>query len=97
MSDWAGQAADSVEKVVVLVRDRAVVPAQKVSRGIVYGLLAAAFLVPALILVAIFVFRLLTYIPGGGAWLAYLILGGICVLGGTLCWAKRGPRLDLRE
>ena len=97
MSDWASQAADGVERVVVLVRDRTVAPAQKVSRAIVYGLLAAAFLVPALILVAIVVFRLLTYIPGGGAWLAYLILGGICVLAGALCWARRGPRLDLRN
>lgn len=97
MSDWASQTADGIEKVVVIVRDRTVVPAQKVSRAIVYGLLAAAFLVPALILVAILVFRVLTYIPGGGAWLAYLILGGICVLAGALCWTRRGPRLEARD
>ena len=96
MGDWASQATDGVEKVVVIVRERAVVPAQRASRAIVYGVLAAAFLGPALVLGAILAFRVLSYIPGG-AWAAYLILGGICILGGALCWSKRGPRLRVRD
>lgn len=95
MGDWASSATDGVERVVVVVRDRAVAPAQRVSRGLVYGLLATAFLGPALVLAAILAFRVLTYLPGG-AWVAYLILGGICVVAGALCWSKRGPRLRIR-
>jgi len=94
MSDWASQAADGIEKAAGVVRDRAVVPAQKASRGIVYGVLAASFVGLALVLAAIMAFRALTYLPGG-AWVAYLILGGICVIAGLLCWSKRGPKLEV--
>lgn len=93
MADWPDQATDGVERVVVLVRERTVVPAQRAAIGIVYGVLAAAFLVPALILAVIGVFRALTYIPGG-VWVAWLILGGIFVLAGLLCWRMRGPRSE---
>ena len=91
MADWSDQATDRVERVVVLVRDRTVVPAQRAAKGLVYGVLAAAFLIPALILAVILLFRVLTYIPGG-VWVAWLILGGIFVLSGLLCWRMRGTR-----
>ncbi len=96
MADWSDQATDGVERVVVLVRERTVVPAQRVAKAMVYGVLAAAFLVPAAILAVISVFRVLTYIPGG-VWVAWLILGGIFVVGGLLCWRMRGSRPEPKQ
>jgi hypothetical protein len=90
MTDWTSDAADTVERVVGTVRDRTVGPAQTVARTIVYGLLAAFFTVTALLLGAIFVFRLLAIaLP---IWAAWLVLGGICVLAGGFCWSRRSAR-----
>jgi hypothetical protein len=91
MSDWPVQAADAVEQFVTTVRDRTVTPARAVAKGVVYGLLTVLLVLPAVILAAIAAFRLLTYIPGG-VWVAYLILGGIFVIGGGFCWLRRGAR-----
>ena len=43
LSDWTTQAADAVEKAVVLVRDKTVVPAQQGAKVVVYGFLTAFF------------------------------------------------------
>ncbi len=53
MSDWTTQAADAVEKAVVLVRDKTVVPAQQGARVVVYGFLTAFFALTAFMLVTI--------------------------------------------
>jgi hypothetical protein len=90
MSDWTTEAADTVERVVTTVRDRTVVPAQKVARAVVYGLLAGFFVITALLLLAIMVFRLLSIaLP---VWAAWLIVGGISVIGGAFCWSRRSAR-----
>jgi len=90
MSDWTTAAADTVERVVTTVRDRTVVPAHKVARAVVYGLLAGFFVITALLLLAIMVFRLLSIaLP---VWAAWLIVGGISVIGGAFCWSRRSAR-----
>ena len=87
MQDWTEQGADIVENVVVTIRDRTVVPARTAAKGLVYGLLAACFISLALLVLLIGAFRLLNVaLP---VWASYLVLGGICVAGGTLCWVKR--------
>jgi hypothetical protein len=92
MSDWTTEAADRIEEVVATVRDKTVVPAQNVTRAVVYGLLAAFFVATALILLSIAAFRALdAYLPGKVYW-AYLVLGGIFVIGGGLIWAQRSPK-----
>ena len=53
VSDWTTQAADAVEKGVVLVRDKTVVPAQQGVRYVVYGFLTAFFALTAFMLVTI--------------------------------------------
>ena len=53
MSDWTTQAADAVEKAVVLVRDKTVVPAERGARFAVFGFLTAFFALTAFALVAI--------------------------------------------
>jgi hypothetical protein len=90
--DWTIDAVDRIEDVVATVRDRTVVPAQNVTRAVVYGLLTTFFIVTALILLSISIFRALdVYLPGEVYW-AYLVMGGIFVLGGAFCWAKRAAK-----
>ncbi len=89
MSDWTTDTVDRIEEVVATVRDRTVVPAQNATKAIVYGMLVAFFVVPALILLGIGSFRALdAYLPGKVYW-AYLVVGGIFLIGGTFCWTRR--------
>ena len=87
-SEWPSQAADTIERVVGAVRDKTVVPAQRATRAVVYGLLTAFFLVVAVTLLVIGAFRGLVVLTDR-VWLAYLICGGILVLGGGFCWSRR--------
>jgi hypothetical protein len=91
MADWTTQAADAIENAVSTVRDKTVVPARKATKAVVYGLLASFFVATAAIMALIALFRVLVVITGE-VWAAYLIVGGIFVIGGTFCWAKRAPR-----
>jgi amino acid transporter len=87
--DWTTDAVDNIERVVTTVRDRTVTPAQNLTRAIVFGLLTAFFVLTALTLLFIGVFRLVdVYVPAG-VWATYLIFGGIFVAAGTFCWARR--------
>ena len=86
--DWPAQAADALEQAVVLVRDKTVVPAQKATKVVVYGLLAGFFVFTAATLLVIGLFRGLVILTGE-VWLAYLICGGILVLVGAFCWTRR--------
>jgi Putative Actinobacterial Holin-X, holin superfamily III len=90
VSDWTTQAADAVEKAVVLVRDKTVVPAERGARYFVYGLLTAFFALSAFILVTIMVFRVLVIaVP---VWAAWLIIGGIFIVAGGFCWTLRSRK-----
>ena len=87
MSDWTQQAADAVEKAVVLVRDKTVLPAQQGTKVVVYGFLTAFFALTAFMLVTILLFRVLVIVVP--VWAAWLIVGGIFLLGGAFCWSRR--------
>lgn len=87
--DWPSDAAAAIERVAETARDRTVRPAQAVTKAIVYGLLVAFFAASALVLVAIVIFRALTYAMA--VWAAWLVLGGIFAAGGGFCWTKRSP------
>ncbi len=63
--------------------------AQRVTRAIVFGLLTTFFVMAAVALFSIGMFRFVdVYLPAG-VWAAYLIFGGIFVVAGTFCWARR--------
>jgi hypothetical protein len=87
MSEWTSQAADTIEKTVVAIRDRTVKPAQQAARAVVYGVFAACCALTALLLVTIVAFRVLTYaVP---VWAAWMLIGGIFIGGGVFSWTRR--------
>jgi hypothetical protein len=88
MADWTTQAADAIEAAVQAVRERSVVPAQRATRAVVYGLLVAFFVTTALILLTIGAFRGLVILTGE-AWISHLSVGGMLVLAGGFCWSRR--------
>lgn len=91
MADWTTQAADAIEAAVTAVRQRAVVPAQRATRAVVYGLLVTFFLTTAFVVLTIGAFRGLVLLTGD-VWLAHLIAGGMLVLSGGFCWSRRTRR-----
>lgn len=90
MSDWTTQAADAVEKGVILVRDKTVVPAQQGAKVVVYGFLTAFFALTAFLLVTILTFRVLVIVVP--VWAAWLIIGGIFLIAGGFCWSRRSKK-----
>jgi hypothetical protein len=92
MSDWTTDAADAIDNAVGLVRERTVEPVQTVARAVIYGLLAVLVLLPAVTMLTIAAFRLLTIAYDGHVWAAWSTLGGIFVVGGWFCWIRRNPR-----
>jgi hypothetical protein len=90
-ADWATQAADALEHAVAAVREKTVVPAQKATRAVVFGLLVTFFVATAVTLLVIGGFRGLVILTGE-VWLAYVIVGGILVVAGALLWRLRLQR-----
>jgi hypothetical protein len=91
MSEWTTQAADTIEKTVVAIRDRTVEPATRAANYVIYGVFAACCVFTALLLLTIVLFRVLTYAMP--VWAAWMLLGGIFVLAGMFLWTRRagGP------
>jgi hypothetical protein len=89
MADWTDQVADTIENAVVAVRDKTVVPAERLVAIIVAGLFIL-FLAGALgILAAAGVFRLVdVYVPSG-SWATWLVFGGVFMAGGVLLLSLR--------
>ena len=91
MADWTTDAVDTLENVISTVRDKVVVPAEKTTKAVVFGLLVGFFVLTAVFMLAIALFRLLVVLTDE-VWAAYLILGGIFVLAGAFVWTLRSPR-----
>jgi uncharacterized membrane protein len=93
--NWAADLADTVERVVGTVRDKATKPAVHVTRGIVYGLIALFLGLTAVTLFLIGITRGLQAFldlfvtPERAVYLSYLIVGGILCLLGALFFRKR--------
>ena len=92
---WPGDLADAVEHVVGTVRERATTPVVKITRGIVYGLLASFVAITALVALLIGVTRGLQSLLDLGmsqaraVYVSYLIMGGILSLVGVLVLTMR--------
>ena len=95
--DLAAQATDVVVNLVDQVRSRTTRPALLVARGVVYGLLAGALAIVALVLVIAGLVRLVNVYLPGDVWAAHLLVGSILSLAGLFLWAKRkSPALETR-
>jgi hypothetical protein len=92
---WPTELADTVERVVGQVRERATKPAVHVARGVVFGLLAGILGTVALLIIgatrALQVLLALGLPHGRAVYLSYLIVGGILCLAGALFLRKRHP------
>lgn len=94
--NWAADLADTVERVVGSVRDKTTKPIVTITRGLVYGLLAAILGVAAVALL------ILTFTRGiqefldevnvrrtAAVYISYFAVGGIFSLLGLFCLRKR--------
>jgi hypothetical protein len=94
--DWPARAAGLVTRYVGTVHDKTTGPALTASRYAVYalamGLVAVVVAVIGLLLTVRLAVAATAYVPGvelGQTWLAYLVLGGIFLLGGGFLWRKK--------
>jgi len=91
--DWPAQATETVETVVVAVRDKSVKPLTTVARALVFGLLGLAVAQVVIVLSSVGILRLLDiYAFPGRVWASYTLLGGIFTLLGLFLWTLRRPR-----
>jgi hypothetical protein len=94
--NWAADLADTIERVVGAVRDKTTKPIVTVTRGLVYGLLAAILGVAAVVLFIAALTRgtqeLLDEVNvrrSAAVYISYLAVGGIFSVVGLLVLRKR--------
>jgi hypothetical protein len=95
--NWAPDLADTVERLVGTVRDKATRPAVHAARGVVFGTLAGILGLSAVVLLLIGATRgLQSLLDLGVSWpmavyLSYFIIGGILCLVGLFLLSRRPP------
>ena len=87
MAEWSDTAVETIEKVVVGIREKAVVPAERASRMIVFGLFVTLLALVAFTLLLVGLHRLLGIpLP---IWAAWMIEGIILAIAGYFVWRQR--------
>lgn len=92
---WAAKQADTIVRVVDQVRDRTTRPLVMLARGLVFGTIAVAGGITALLLLLIASTRgLQAFIEwplshATAVWVSYLVLGGILLIVGALLMRRR--------
>jgi hypothetical protein len=103
--DWGDQAADTIESVVLSVKEKTTVPLRTAARGVVYGLVLAVLGIVLLVVAVIGVLRVADVWLLGWAGrahghirlsIAYGALGMLLTLAGLWCWSRRNPRASTR-
>ena len=89
MPDWTDQVADSIEQAIVTVRDKTVVPVERIVAYVIAGLFILFLLLTLGILAALGVFRLVdVYLPSG-SWATWLLFGGVFMAAGLFVLSLR--------
>jgi hypothetical protein len=89
MPDWTDEFADSIENAVVAVRDKTVVPAERLVAYVVAGLFLLFLFVAIGVLASVGAFRVVdVYLPSG-SWATWLVFGGVFMALGLLCLSFR--------
>jgi hypothetical protein len=92
---WAGKQADTIVRVIDQVRQRTTRPLVVVARGLVFGIIAAAGGLVALVLVLIAATRGLQAViewpfsHATAVWVSYLLIGGVLLIAGAVLMSKR--------
>jgi hypothetical protein len=90
LGDLPTRGADLVDRLVELVRDKAVNPLTLATRAIVFGIIIFAASVVVISLLSISLVRFLTiYAFNGRVWLSDLVVGAIFVIVGMVAWSRR--------
>jgi len=97
--NWAPQLADTVDRYVGLVRDKATSKVVLAVRGLVFGIVIVFTLIATITLSIILGIKLLQRIVNIGGfvdrdssvWVSYVLLGGVFVLVGLFVFTKRSP------
>lgn len=87
--DWARETADRIESVVVTIRSKTADPLERIVRIVVYGIVATALGVAALVMLTAALVRAVDIAIPGAVWSAHVSIGGIFTLAGLFLWAKR--------
>jgi len=90
--EWAVQALDKVDEIVVKIRTNTTDRLVRIARVVVFGLLAAIMGSVAGILAVIALVRALDELIPGPVWGVYLPLGAIFTAAGAFLWSKKAPR-----
>ena len=89
MADWTDEVADSIENAVVAVRDKTVVPVERIVAYVVAGLFLVFLLIAIAVLASVGAFRAVdVYLPSG-SWATWLAFGGVFMALGLLCLSFR--------
>ena len=88
MAEWSDQAVDTIEKVVVGIREKAVLPIERASRMIVFGVFVGILAICAFTLLLIALLRILS-IALPAVWMAWMIEGVAISLIGYFVWRQR--------
>jgi len=103
--DWGDQAADTIESVVLTVKEKATVPLVTAARAVVFGLVIFVLAVVLVVLVVIGVVRVADVWLLGWAGrahghvrlsIAYGALGMLFTVAGLWCWQKSVPKASNR-
>lgn len=97
--NWAPQLADTIDRYVGLIRDKATNKVVLLVRGLVFGLVILFTLFATITLSVILGIKLLQRIVNIGGlidrdssvWVSYVVLGGLFVLVGLFLFTKRSP------
>lgn len=95
---WAGKQADTIVRIIDQVRQRTTRPLVLVARGVVFGLIAVAGGLTALLLFVIAATRGLQAViewplsHATAVWVSYLVMGGVLLLAGTALMRLRHDR-----
>ncbi len=92
MSDWSAETADTIERLVVSVRDKSVVPAQKAVRGVVFGIIILMLAVVAAVVMFFGAFHLLNRLLPGKAWVVHYLFAAIFFIIGGVLFSRRTPQ-----
>lgn len=93
--NWAADVTNTIVSTVDKVRDRTTTPIVMIARGLVFGLLGSILGLAAFVLFLIGMSRaLINFIEwpldhDSAVWVSHAILGGLLVLAGSICMAKR--------